>query len=36
MKTLDEIMYHVTGHGVIEALADTLREKYAEFAEAEQ
>lgn len=36
MKTLDEIMYHVTGHGVIEALADTLREKDAEFAEAEQ
>ena len=26
MKTLDEIMYHVAGHGVIEALADTLRE----------
>ena len=36
MKTLDEIMYHVAGHGVIEALADTLREKDAEFAEAEQ
>lgn len=36
MKTLDEIMYHVTGHGVIEALADTLREKDAGFAEAEQ
>ena len=36
MKTLDTIMYHLAGHGVIETLADVLREKDAEFVELEK
>ena len=29
MKTLDVMMYHMAGHGVIEAMADVLRENDA-------
>lgn len=36
MKTLDAIMYHIAGHGVIEALADVLRENDPEFVESEK
>lgn len=36
MKTLDAIMYHITGHGVIEALADVLRKNDPEFVESEK
>ena len=36
MKTIDEIMYHLAGHGIIEALADTLREHDPEFAMTEK
>lgn len=35
MKTLDDIMYHIVGQGVIEALADVLRENDPEFVESE-
>ena len=36
MKTLDAIMYHIAGHGVIEALADVLRKNDPEFVESEK
>ncbi len=36
MDMLENIMYHMAGHGVIEALADTLRKNEPEFAETEK
>ena len=36
MKTIEEIMYHLTGHGLIEALAKTLRENDNTFVESEK
>ncbi len=36
MDTLAKIMYHMAGHGVIEALVDTLRKNDSEFVEAEK
>lgn len=36
MDMLEKIMYHMAGHGVIEALADTLRKNDPEFAETEK
>ena len=36
MKTIEEIMYHMTGHGLIEALAKTLRENDNTFVESEK
>ena len=35
MKTIEEIMYNLTGHGVIDALSQVLRENDPEFIEAE-
>lgn len=36
MKTLDNIMFYITGHGVIEALTDVLRENDADFVESKK
>lgn len=36
MNKLEKIMYHMAGHGVIEALTDTLRENDPAFSEAEK
>lgn len=35
MKTIEQVMYHLTGRGVIEDLAEVMRENYPEFAAAE-
>lgn len=36
MKTIEDTMYHFTGHGVIEALCQVLRENDPEFADCEE
>lgn len=36
MKTIDNIMHHLAGHGLIEALAETMREASDEFADDEK
>jgi len=35
MKTIEQVMYSMTGRGVIEDLTATMRENYPDFAEAE-
>ena len=36
MKSIEQVMYRLTGHGVIEDLAEVMRENYPEFAASEE